>query len=161
MNQKLSDWASIAEIISGIAVVITLVFLVFGIQDNTATTRTAVYADIIDSFNTLELTLLEDPELDRLFGAYVAQDSSNLGTLNESERDRLRRIALIQFRNYEKAFFARQYGVIGDAEWNRVEAGICSNYERTLVIDMRLVDMSIFTEDFRNLITSRCEGARP
>lgn len=32
MNLKLSDWASIAEIVSGIAVVATLIFLIRGIQ---------------------------------------------------------------------------------------------------------------------------------
>ena len=41
MKQKLSEWASIAEIVSGIAVVITLVFLIFGIRENTEVTRAA------------------------------------------------------------------------------------------------------------------------
>ena len=30
MNQKISDWASIAEIVGGIAIVVTLAFLTFG-----------------------------------------------------------------------------------------------------------------------------------
>ena len=39
MNQKLSDWASIAEITSSIAVVVTLIVLVIEVRGNTAAIR--------------------------------------------------------------------------------------------------------------------------
>lgn len=52
---KLSGWASIAEIISGTAVLITLVFLVFGIRENTEITRAAAYDRNIDSLNQWRL----------------------------------------------------------------------------------------------------------
>ena len=40
-SEKLSAWASFAEIVSGIAVVVTLVLLIVEVQENTETIRTA------------------------------------------------------------------------------------------------------------------------
>ena len=45
MNQKLADWASIAEIISGIAVVVTLIVLIVEVRDNTEVLRVSAYND--------------------------------------------------------------------------------------------------------------------
>ena len=55
---KLEKWALIAEISSGIAVVFTLVILIFGIQDNTNATRGSVYATSIESLNALNRTIM-------------------------------------------------------------------------------------------------------
>jgi hypothetical protein len=41
MNKKLSDWASIAEIVSGVAAEIALIFLIVGIRSNSEMTRVA------------------------------------------------------------------------------------------------------------------------
>ena len=54
MKRQLSSWASGAEIISSIAVVVTLVFLVIGIRENTAITRASVYATSIEGINDYE-----------------------------------------------------------------------------------------------------------
>lgn len=43
MNQKLSNWASIAEILSGIAVVISLILLLFEVQGNSEAVRAATF----------------------------------------------------------------------------------------------------------------------
>jgi hypothetical protein len=64
---KLSDWAGIAEIFSGIAVVVTLVFLIIGIRENTEVTRAATYADLLDGLNE-----------------YSMQVAANLGTGREN-----------------------------------------------------------------------------
>ncbi len=47
MNQKLSDWASAAEIIASIAVVITLIILILGIRENTEVVRAGSYNDLL------------------------------------------------------------------------------------------------------------------
>ena len=62
MNQKLSDWASIAEIISGIAVVVTLIFLIAGIRENTAVLRGSSYSNTLESLNQLQASIMADSE---------------------------------------------------------------------------------------------------
>jgi hypothetical protein len=114
MNQKLTDWASVAEIISGIAVVITLIFLVQGIRENTAIVRVSVYEGLIQEINAWNHDRVRDPEVERIVSVLFSGDIEAL-----DERDRSRLITFIQalFRTYERAYFSRQYGVIGEAEW--------------------------------------------
>ena len=60
---KLENFAHIAEVISGIAVVISLVFLIYGIRENTEVTRTVAYEGLIDSINNFTLTIVPDEDL--------------------------------------------------------------------------------------------------
>ena len=125
MNQKLSDWASIAEVVSSVAVVITLVFLVLGIRENTATTRAEVYANLIDSINELESQRLGDTELDAHWRLFRNGQAS---TLDEDDYRQLTQYSMILARNYEKAYYSHVYGIIGANEWERFELAICRLY---------------------------------
>ena len=63
MKLKLSDWASVAEIVAGIAVVITLIFLILGIRANTdaqlaASRQTSIQVDV-----TLLASIIANPEV--------------------------------------------------------------------------------------------------
>lgn len=62
MSRKLSDWANAAQIVSGIAVVVTLLFLILGIRENTAITRATAYDRNMDSLNYVRNVLVTDPE---------------------------------------------------------------------------------------------------
>jgi len=100
MNQKLSDWASIAEIISGIAVLVTLVFLVLEIRAGTNVTRASMYGDILDSLVENRTLRIEDSEFDSLvqqfleriicnnYSRTVAVDLANqIGRKRQQKRD--------------------------------------------------------------------------
>ena len=63
MTQKLSDWASIAEIVSGIAVVVALVFLVVGIRENTEMARASMYERTFDSLNQWRMDIANNDAL--------------------------------------------------------------------------------------------------
>lgn len=65
MKLRLSDWANIAEIGSGLAVLVTLVLLFLGILENTQVTR--VYNDVVDSINELSKDMYRDPQLSRIW----------------------------------------------------------------------------------------------
>jgi len=153
MNKKLSDWASIAEIVSGVAVVVTLIFLLLGIQANTAATQATVYSSIIDSVNGIQQSLYEDPELSRLYDAYVDRRTAEL---EEADQRRVRRIAASILRVYEKAYFGREYGVIGDAEWQRTQGAICLHRGWSESAGMGVTQSPVLTEEFREFIATVC-----
>ena len=113
MNLKLSDWASIAEIVSSIAVIVTLVFLVLGVRDNTDVLRASAYADLMDSLNEFQSEQMANPDSLRVWDAFVAEEAAELDGL---DRRRLTLTALILFRIYEKAYFSNQSGLIGESE---------------------------------------------
>ena len=67
MNQKLSNWASIAEIIAAIGVIVTLIFLIVGIRENTEITRVTAFDRNMESVNQWRLEMAKDPELARIW----------------------------------------------------------------------------------------------
>ncbi len=66
MNRKLSDWASIAEIVSSVAVVVTLIFLLVELRENTAAIRSTNYQSIAERVESRQMTLATSPQLSQL-----------------------------------------------------------------------------------------------
>ena len=58
MNQKLSDWASIAEILGAVAIVISLVFVGFQISDGNRETRAATTQAALDAEMAFQAELM-------------------------------------------------------------------------------------------------------
>ena len=152
MNQKLSTLASIAEIVSGIAVVVTLIFLVVGIQDNTEITRAAAYDRNIDSLNEWRLGIAQNEEMLRVWTAFTLND---LEGLSEEDSRRLDFILNTQWGIYEKTYYSNQYGIIGSSEWSRFESQICSNRLGREEIWHELVEIRL-TEEFARYVLSLC-----
>lgn len=98
MKRDLSSWASIALIVSGVAVVVTLVFLILEIKESTGVARVSVYGDLLERINQLELMQAQDPDLIRVRDAYFRGE-------NPEETDdqilRFRAGLSILFRSYE------------------------------------------------------------
>ena len=154
MNQKLSDWASIAEVVSGAAVVITLIMLLIGIRENTITTRAAEYSSLLDSINELESNRLHDAELMLLWRAFARGetfDRENPG------HERFRLYLQMLGRNYEKAYYQYTSGVIGQTEWERFLFPICfihvANQEQGLE---SILDSPAYSPNFRAFVRDAC-----
>ena len=153
MNQKLSDWANLAQIVSGVAVVITLVFLILGIRDNTDVTRAAMYQQSTVSLTEFRRDILRDPEIARLYDAFLSNQAENIDGL---DRVRLNQLVLNIFQISENAFFVRRRGLLGDAEWSRFENSICGNYALVRSAKMTQALQRVMTEDFMEYIDSSC-----
>jgi hypothetical protein len=148
MNRKrIRNWASIAEIVSGIAVVVTLIFLIFEVRENSDLVRA-------ESFNRGIESLVE------WRSAIVSNDAALMVMAEHFEYEdpeELRRQMLLVnlWSIYEKTYYSQQYGLVGPAEWERFQTRICS-YQRT---GRELWDERIavfLTEEFRNYVTSSC-----
>ena len=153
MNQKLSDWASIAEIASGIAVVVTLILLFSGIRDNTEVTRTAMYADALGRLNAFETEILLDPELVPVYGSYLIGDPSGL---DSQELERAGLIIAVLFRMLDIAFTANQNRQLGDEEWARMERSLCTNYKRAEAFGHLATVEFLTTASFLEFATRTC-----
>ena len=153
MNQKLSDWASVAEIVSGIAVVVTLVFLIRGIDENTEIARAAMYASQINAFNEQARDAYSDPEVARIFRAWLEEDFSSL---SESDKARLEQMVAYFFRNYEGAFLAHQSGLYGEFEWQRMAKNTCDNYGRAVTGGFVYLLDALMTRPFLDFMEHNC-----
>jgi hypothetical protein len=155
MNQKLSDWANLAQIASGIVVVITLVFLILGIRDNTDVTRAAMYQQSTVSLTEFRRDVLRDPEIARLYNAFLTNQAEGFDGL---DRVRLNQLVLNIFQISENAFYTRRYGLLGDAEWSRFEGSICGNYALVRSANMTQTVQLVMTKDFVEYIESSCKA---
>jgi hypothetical protein len=156
MNQKLADWASIAEIASGVAIVVTLIFLIVGIRENTDVIRASAYDRSLQSLIDWRASILQDPDAVRVFEAFYMQSNVDISTLSSEDRARLQLIAGAQWVAYEKSYFARNYGLLGEAEWNRFIGAVCLNYHRNQRFWNQTLTQFI-TEEFSVYVVDTCE----
>ena len=155
MNQKLSDWASIAEIISGVAVVVTLIFLIIGIRENTAISRAAMFDSTLQGLAEFRSHVINNQEVADLWLAY---QSLGYDDLDQASQFRVSQLATLALENQQRAYYARKYGVLGESEWSRFGTQICRQYPR--VASSRALTAYIqvvLTEEFWNFIKATCE----
>jgi len=156
MNKKLSNWASIAEIVSGIAVVTTLIFLILGIRENTEVVRASSYADSMDSLNDFSMDIQTNADLRPVWGAFVNDDTAGF---DADDFRQVQMLLVILFRNYEKAYFSEQYGLLGSTEWGRFERQICVQVDRARITDESILGFLdvILTDEFAAYVHSTCQ----
>jgi hypothetical protein len=153
MKLKLSDWASVAEIASGIAVVLTLVILILSVNKNTAVTQASMFAGLVEDLNDIYYTVVPDPELRRIWSQYIGGSRSAL-----SDDDIATLVPLIVSREnlLDSALTMRNSGLIADNEWVRIAQLICREHARAVEIGLGEIIQTVSTEDFRDYVAAGC-----
>ena len=125
-SEKLREWALIAEIISAIAVVLSLIFLAFQIRDGTQQTALntqAVQATALQQHfqqhTSLILVQLTNPDLD----ATLTKGQEGLGTLTSDEISNFFPYATAELRNHFVAYELMQSGLLPDYQWEDLRGG--------------------------------------
>ena len=134
----------LTEIFAGVAVVITLIILVFEVRQNTEVARAASYAESMDGLTQWRLTMASDPELAALWEAYYLRGE-------RAEDFRLNLLVSSLWGIYENAYYSNQRGLLGPSEWERFERQLCQNAPRDLPVIENLL-----TEEFRTFSASGC-----
>ena len=153
MKKSLSEWASLAEVISGIAVVVTVIFLIVEIRTSTEVTRASMYANNMNTLIEWRNLLIEDRDTARLWESYTA------GRFHEEDTtDQLRMLQLVasNINIYENAFYARQYGVLGLSEWTRFQRMSCVQYNWIIQSPLSESIEMVTTDQFRAFLQENC-----
>ena len=153
MNQKLSNWASIAEIVSGVAVLVTLIFLIVGIRENTETVRASSYDSILGEINDMTLVVVQDERLSQVWRKHAANADVEL---DEDEEWIMLALLRIVYRSYEKAYFARDSGTLGEVEYSRFARQACGHMNDPNARDLWDEIASILTEDYSAYVEELC-----
>ena len=121
---ELQQWALLAEVIGGIAVVISIIFLVLETRENTNAIQAQTYQNLTEQLNNARYTAMQEDiatlRFKLLNGGYK--------DLSDKERWLLRMMAEAKWGIYESAYYAYERGILGDDEWQRFENAICRNY---------------------------------
>jgi hypothetical protein len=150
---KLSDWASVAEIASGVAVVVTLVLLLSGINKNSEVTQASMFAGLVADLNNVYYAVLPDRELRRVWTQFVRGTPSQL---SEDDLNTLTPILVSRANLLDSALTMRNSGLIGDNEWGRLEQLICREYAREVNVGLESIVLSSSTKNYRDFIATSC-----
>ena len=125
-KRSLQDWASIAEIIGAIAIVLSLVYVAYELRENTRALQATSRQALGDQDLTYFQTLLDPSILAR------AMDKRRRGEeLSDLEISQLQERQHLNFRIFEHAYSQYRRGALEDREWERyqrvVSINVCTN----------------------------------
>ncbi len=144
MNQKLSDWASIAEIVSSIAIVVTLVLLIAEVRGNTSAVRAATYQSVSDSIAGM-VGFTTDREIVGIF--YKGLETGLDDPLEESQ---FGLILVSMVRRYENAYYQRD--LIEPELWQGIQNSLDRLVSRQGFGIWWNEWRSVFSADFQELV---------
>jgi hypothetical protein len=111
----LQDLGNLGELISAIAVVISLVYLAVQIRQNTTTLRASSYQAVLDSSRSDNELVLVHPHLERVYRIGRRDPTA----LTDEERPLFRHLISQLLLNHETIFLQYQHGVIDEDLWRR------------------------------------------
>jgi len=158
MKLKLQGWGNIADIISGAAIVITLIFLILEVRENTEVSRVGAYDRNMDSLNSVRAVVTSDA---KMADNYLAVDRGQWAELSPDENLRIRVFFEMLFGVYEKTYFAKKFGHIGESEWERFERHVCLQRKRVSGNEGLLEAMQVvMTEEFFDYMNEKCTSKK-
>lgn len=154
---KLSEWASLAEILSGVAVVITLIFLIVELRENTGVMRATAFERNIQSFIDSRRMMAQDPDLTRI----TMELRSHYQSMSPEDQLRARVWWQSNFLSYEKAYYAGAYGLLGASESERFTRLACDSLP-TFDPELREQILQPLTQEYVSFLSStpECAGIR-
>ena len=144
---RLKYLAHFAEIISGVAVVVTLIFLVFEVRENSELVRANTFNRNIESLIDLRMEIVSNDDSLRVMAEHWGLDDIDLF--------RRQLFVVSMWSIYEKTYYSHQYGLIGPAEWERFETRICIYSESKNEFWQDNV-ANFLTDEFRSYVTAHC-----
>jgi hypothetical protein len=114
---NLQDWAAVAEIFGTMAVVVSLVFVVQGLSQNTKALQKANLNNIYDRSDSLNGDILANPAL----ASYYVEEVFGVNNLSAEEAQ----FAIVMRRElnqWEQFYTWQRNGVIDGGDWNDWDA---------------------------------------
>ena len=111
-ESRVGLWASVAEIISATAVVISLLYVAIQIKHNTVAVQANTFKEVATEWGGLQLAIIENSDFAKIL---VKAESGE--SLTPSEAYRLSTWIFYMFANWEQAFLGYERGLLGEEEW--------------------------------------------
>lgn len=156
---KLERYALIAEVVSAIAVVVSLVYVGIGIRQNSATLRAATFQTVANSLTDLTGNIGSDRELTRI---WLRGNQDGLEKLTPSERDQFTLLMVAMGRRMENAFIQKDAGFLTDEQWEGMLFGLDRTLRSPGGRQWWDQNAELFSDRFRAFVNERNEdGANP
>ena len=114
---SLSNWASIAEILAAVVVVLSLFYIGAELNQNTAALHDSSWQSVIDKMIDLDIAEASDPDLSRIMMTAESAPES----LTREDWWRFSKIAAGRLGEIEYAFLSKRSGTLDDYRWGALE----------------------------------------
>jgi hypothetical protein len=105
--------ANLAEILGGLAVISSLLYVGVQIRHNTKVAQTAATHNLTNTFLSVTQKISEDAEMARIW----AQGTHDISALSSSDLERVMPLNIMCLRTFEDAFHHHQMGQMSDEIW--------------------------------------------
>jgi hypothetical protein len=113
-KRSLAEWASIAEIIGAVAVVVSLLTVAYTVERNTRAISRQGIDELYDGMRELQLQLVADPDLALMVKR--GEQDFDFSSLSEKERAQYERYIVIAVDIWDKGIFAEIDGLISEQD---------------------------------------------
>jgi len=122
----LDDLGSLGEFISGLAVVVTLVYLALQIRYNTRAVRSSMHQDMVESTLRIAESVSDKPDVGRI----VLKADEDYDSLTKEEQIRFEAYAERVFGNFESVFYSYRNSMIEEDLWESWESSFLDDISR-------------------------------
>src|SRR5512135_3499702 len=112
---SLSDLASIGSFVSGIAVLVSLVYLASQVRQAARATRSSIHQNILTGWMGGASLVAQHATV---FAEGLAADESKFAAMRDSDKLAFVTVAMAMFRHYENAYLQCQEGYVRKEDWN-------------------------------------------
>ena len=160
-NKQLRKWALGAEIVSAVAIVVTIGFLAIQTMENTNALQAQTYQQLQSELNAYRAIYADLNVVKELTKGLEELRSGGMQNLSEDAYWRLFTDSTILWGIYESAYFANERGVLGEREWSRFDVAICRLLERYGPMwsqpGYNVSLSSMLTQDFSDYVEATCK----
>ena len=154
---NLQDLGSLGEFISGVAVVVSLVYLAVQIRQNSRESRAATYQGLSSLFVSTINNVASNPELARVYNAGLR----NFDELKEeAERTQFSLSVHAAFVSFENAFYLHRYGTLEEELWAKWRSQVQWYAKRAGVVTWWELSQRFFSEAFRQYVNELISSGR-
>jgi hypothetical protein len=122
----LNELGNLGEFISGLAVVVTLVYLAIQIRHNTRVVRSSMHQNMIESTLRIAESVSDTNDVGRI----VLHADQDYDELTEVERIRFDAYAERVFNNFESVFYSYRNSMIEEDLWESWESSYLADISR-------------------------------
>ena len=144
----LNELGSLGEFMSGLAVVVTLIYLALQIRHNTRAVRSSMHQDMVESTLRIAESVSDNPDVGRI----VLKANEDYDGLTKEEFVRFEAYAERVFGNFESVFYSYRNSMIEQDLWESWEASYLADISRTAMRRFWHEDRPMHLRDYMEFI---------
>lgn len=129
-SKQIQKWTLGAEVVSALAVVMTIGFLAAQTMENTNAIQAQTFQELMRDLNDWRMSMAYGNAPPELSAALEKRRNEGWDSLDDRQKVMIRGREVIIWSIYESSYFANQRDVLGDDEWTRFETAMCERYSR-------------------------------